>query len=177
MEFIRIDEDITLSKTNHSDCDAMVEHLQDKEIYNQTLQIPYPYTFKDAEYIVKYFQSTTLKYSKLTNWAIRNKDQRLIGIIGFHNGIKSHKEEIGYWLAKTYWGKGIMTKTLRKVCEVAFEEFGLMRITANIFENNFASAKVLEKCNFVLEAPCLRNHYLKNNKLQNGMLYALTNIR
>ena len=49
----------------------------------------------------------------------------------------------------------------------------LIRITATVFEN-IVSAKVLEKCNFVLEGVCLKNYYIKEGKVLNAKLYALT---
>jgi ribosomal-protein-alanine N-acetyltransferase len=67
-----------------------------------------------------------------------------------------------------------MTEVLQKVCDIAFQKFKLLRITATVFENNLASAKVLEKCNFVLEGACLKNYYVKEDKVINAKLYALT---
>lgn len=174
MSVIKVNENISLSQTTMNDCHAMVNYLTEKEIYNTTLNIPFPYTIKDAEYIVDYFDKSLIEYGRLVNWAIRNSNHQLIGVIGFHNGIKSHKSEIGYWLAKPYWGKGIMTDVLQSVCQYAFQQFNLIRITATIFEHNLASQKVLEKCNFVLEGNCLTNYYLKEGKAINAKLYALT---
>jgi len=174
MNLIKVNENISLSQIAIMDCDAMVEYLTDKEIFNTTLNIPYPYTLKDAKYIVDYFEMLKVKSGRLTNWAIRNSNNKLIGVVGFHNGIKSHKAELGYWLAKSYWGKGIMTEVVEKVCQLAFQHFELIRITATVFENNIASAKVLEKCNFVLEGACLKNYYLKEGQIINAKLYALT---
>ena len=87
---------------------------------------------------------------------------------------KHYKSEIGYWLAKPFWGKGIITDVLRTVCNISFQRFQLKRITATIFIHNVASQKVLEKCNFVLEASCLRNYYQKDGRLIDAKLYALT---
>lgn len=67
-----------------------------------------------------------------------------------------------------------MTIVVGKVCDIGFNKFGLKRITATIFEHNIASAKVVEKCGFVLEAPALKNYYEKDGKVFNGKLYAKT---
>lgn len=174
MSEIKVNENISLSPVTSNDCDAMVEYLSEKAIYDTTLNIPYPYTLQDAKYIVNYFNKLSEKQGKCSNWAIRNSDKKLIGIIGFHQGVDSHQSEIGYWLAKPYWGKSIMTQTVQKVCQIAFKQFDLMRITATIFENNIASAKVLEKCNFVIEGACLKNYYLKEGRVIHAKLYALT---
>ena len=77
-------------------------------------------------------------------------DDALIGGCGFDSFQvgKSHRAEVGYWLAKPLWGRGIMTAVVRRVCRHAFEEFGLVKITAHVFSHNPASARVLEKCGF-----------------------------
>lgn len=161
MNEIKVNENNSLSPITFNDCDAMVEYLSDKDIYDTTLNIPYPYLRTDTQFIVYYFNTLTQKQGKCSNWAIRNADKKLIGVIGFFRGVNTHKSEIGYWLAKPYWGRGIITDALNTVCDISFQRFQLKRITATIFEHNIASQKVLEKCNFVLEANRLRNHYLR----------------
>ena len=49
---------------------------------------------------------------------------------------KSHRAEIGYWLAKPFWGQGIMTAVVRRACQYAFEEFGLVKIIAHVSPAN-----------------------------------------
>ncbi len=174
MNEIKVNENISLSPTTYNDCQAMVEYLSEKAIYDTTLNIPHPYSKADAVYIVNHFDMLTQKQGKCSNWAIRNIDKKLIGVIGFHGGINTHKSEIGYWLAKPFWGKSIMTDVLRTVCNISFQHTILKRITATIFEHNIASQKVLEKCNFVLEANRLRNYYFKDDRFIDAKLYALT---
>lgn len=173
MNSIRIDEHITLSEVTINDINSFIEHLNNKEIYNNTLTIPYPYTKEDGEWFINHVTDLKNKYNQTVNWAIRNSEEKLIGGIGFHE-IIGHKAEIGYWLAEPYWGKSIMKGAINKVCEIGFNNFGLSRITANVFEKNIRSAKVLEKCGFELEAICLKNHYKKDGKIFNGKLYAKT---
>jgi|ETNmetMinimDraft_21_1059911.scaffolds.fasta_scaffold82621_2 RimJ/RimL family protein N-acetyltransferase len=174
MSSIRVNEHITLSEITINDIDSFREYLNDKDIYKNTLAIPHPYTKEDGLWFVNHVKEKKKENGKTVNWAIRNKEGKLIGGIGFHNGINGHKAEIGYWLAKPYWGQGIMSMAVKKVCEIGFKEFGLSRITANVFEQNIGSARVVEKCGFTLEAACLKNHYKKDRKIFNGKLYAKT---
>lgn len=174
MDIISINEHITLSEITEKDVDTFVEFLNEKEIYVNTLAIPFPYTKENSNWFIAFVKENKKKNGRLVNWAIRNKEEKLIGVVGFHDGLNGHKAEIGYWLAKPYWGKGIMTAAVEKVCEIGFKEFGLSRITANVFEQNIASARVVEKCNFTLESACLKNYYKKDGKILNGKLYAKT---
>ena len=111
---------------------------------------------------------------RLSNFAIRDKNLNLIGGIGFHlkYGIKSYKDEIGYWLAKDFWNKGIMTGVVKKLCEIGFIENKLIRIEAVVFENNLASARVLEKNGFIKEG-LLRKYLVKDDIALNVNLYSL----
>ena len=65
-----------------------------------------------------------------------------------------------------------MTAVVQRVCQHAFEEFGLVKIIAHVVTHNPASARVLEKCGFVKEG-LLRKHYLKDGKLIDVKLFAL----
>ena len=174
MDFIRVNEHITLSEITAKDVNTFVEFLNEKEIYVNTLAIPFPYTKENSEWFVSFVKKNKKEHGRIINWAIRNKEGKLIGVVGFHDGLDGHKAEIGYWLAKPYWGQGIMSATVKKICEVGFKEFRLSRITANVFEQNIGSARVVEKCGFTLEAACLKNYYKKDGKLFNGKLYAKT---
>jgi [ribosomal protein S5]-alanine N-acetyltransferase len=175
MDFIRVNKRITISEITLKDVAAFVEYLNDKDIYINTLNIPHPYTKEDGERFVNIVAERKKENGKTTNWAIRNKNEKLIGGIGFHNVIDGHKAQIGYWLAKPYWEEGIMSEIVKKVSEIGFSKFKLRRITAHIFEYNRASSRVLEKNNFALEVSCAKNYYKKDGKIFNGKLYAKTN--
>lgn len=164
-----VNDRIHLSEFRPSDKPALLEHLQEKEIYDRTLRIPYPYTEADADEWLALTARITQQQGQPIHWAIRDTDALLIGGCGFDDlqiG-KSHRAEIGYWLAKPYWGQGIVTAVVRKVCEFAFTEWKLVKITASIFAFNAASARVAEKCGFQQEG-YLRKHYLKDGQLTAG---------
>lgn len=170
---ISVNSSIYISDITAADKPAYIEHLQERQIHDQTLNIPFPYTEADADWWINRVAEETQKQGRSVNWAIRNKEGALIGGIGFHDFRlgQSHKAELGYWLAKSYWGQGIMTDAAKKIAEFGLSEFGLSRITANVFDFNLGSTRVLEKAGFQLEG-LLRNHYKKNGKIFNGKLYA-----
>src|SRR5476651_168626 len=152
-----------LSEIRLSDKPALIEHLNDRDIYDRTFRIPFPYTDADAEALLGRVVTATDQHGKPAHFAIRTGDDALIGGCGlndFEVG-KSHRAEVGYWLAKPLWGRGIMTAVARRLCQHAFDAFGLAKITAYVFTGNPASARVLEKCGFVQEG-LLRKHFLKD---------------
>ena len=173
---LKINDSYYVSDIAPTDKAAYLEHLKEKQIYDQTLAIPYPYTEADADWWINHnIQATQKQGGRSVNWAIRrSEDDFLIGGIGFL-GLeigKHHQAELGYWLAKPYWNKGVMTKSVKTAVEHGFKEFGLTRITANVFHFNLASARVLEKAGFQCEG-YLRSHYKKDGTIVDGKLYAI----
>ena len=65
-----------------------------------------------------------------------------------------------------------MTAVVQRACQHAFEEFGLVKITAHVFSHNPASARVLEKCGFQQEG-FLRKHFLKDGQFVDARLFGL----
>jgi RimJ/RimL family protein N-acetyltransferase len=165
---------VHLSEYCSVDKDALIEHLNDRDIYDRTLRIPFPYTEAAADEWLGLVASLTRQHGRPVHWAIRGQDDAAIGGIGF-DGIqigKSHRAEIGYWLAKPLWGRGIMTAVVQRVCAHAFDEFGLAKITAHVFLHNHRSARVLEKCGFQQEG-LLRKHCIKDSQFLDARLFAL----
>ena len=170
---IIVTDRIHLSELRPSAQSSFLEHLKAKEIYDQTLRIPYPYTEADFQAWMHIVERTTQEQGRAVHWAIREEDYPIggCGLDGLQLG-KSHRAEIGYWLAKPYWGRGIMTTVVRTVCAYAVAELGLVKIVAYVFAQNHASARVLEKCGFEQEG-YLKKHFLKDGKLLDAKLYAL----
>jgi RimJ/RimL family protein N-acetyltransferase len=171
---IAVSDQVHLSEFRASDEDALVAHLNDRDIYDRTLRIPFSYTDDSADEWLALVARITGIQGRPVHWAIRTADNALIGGCGF-DGFKvgkSHRAEVGYWLAKPYWAKGIMTGVVQRICQHAFEEFRLVKITAHVFSHNPASARVLEKCGFQQEG-FLCKHFLKDDKFIDAKLLAL----
>lgn len=166
--------DYEISDIRLGDEPAYVEHLRDREIYERTLNIPFPYTIADARWWVDHNIEEARKLGQSVNWAIRDLEGSVIGGVGYH-GLepgKTHRAEIGYWLAKPFWGQGLMTAAVQAVVPYGFEHLGLSRVTAHVFATNGGSARVLEKSGFQLEG-YLRRHYLKDGAFHDGKVYAI----
>ena len=59
--------------------------------------------------------------------------------------------EIGNMILTPFWAQGIGTEAVRQVCGIAFQELELDRINGQVFPENVASVRVLEKNGFRLE--------------------------
>ena len=171
---ILVNNQIHLSEFRPSDKAALIEHLNDRDIYDRTFRIPFPYADADAEAFLGRTAKATEQQGQPAHFAIRTGDDALIGGCGLNDFeiAKSHRAEIGYWLAKPFWDQGIMTEVAQRLCQHAFGEFGLVKIIAHVFTHNPASARVLEKCGFVQEG-LLRKHFLKDGQFIDVKLFAL----
>lgn len=137
---------LVLRPITMADKASVAYNANDKELADNTLNIPFPYTEDDAEWWINKLQEP----SDNVVFGI-TIDDKVVGAIGLHKIIEGHMAEIGYWLGRDYWNKGYMTEALEAVIKYGFEELDLIRQYANVFVNNKGSAKVLEKCGFKFE--------------------------
>ena len=79
--------------------------------------------------------------------------------------------EIGYWLAKDFTGRGIMTRAVNKLVDLVFEKLGLHCISIHAAHENMASRAVAERCGFKFEAE-LRDRLLLEGKYYNRAVYS-----
>ncbi len=56
--------------------------------------------------------------------------------------------ELGYWLGKPFWGRGIMPEAARRIIRHGFEDAGMARIWCGYYEGNTKSKRVQEKVGF-----------------------------
>lgn len=110
------------------------------------------------------------------NWGITLKgNDRLFGIIGFYRmQPENFRSEIGYMLLPEFHGKGIITEAVQRLITYGFDDLKLHSIEAVIDPENFASEKVLQKCNFIKEAH-LKESQFYEGKFLDKVIYSLLN--
>jgi RimJ/RimL family protein N-acetyltransferase len=59
---------------------------------------------------------------------------------------QSGKREVGYWIGKEYWGRGIATQALSEF----LSHVTARPLYAHVAKHNIASIRVLEKCGFTI---------------------------
>ena len=163
-------KNFTLRPYRKGDEKSLQENFSSKDVYRYTCRIPHPYTIKDARKFIKnYLNKYNKKGSDKFILAIVI-DEKIVGAVGLEN-IKPHMAELGYWLRKKYWNKGIMTEAVRLMTNIGFKKYKLARIYAYAFLKNTASRKVLEKNGYKLEG-VMRKDTLKDGKLYDSTIYA-----
>jgi RimJ/RimL family protein N-acetyltransferase len=56
------------------------------------------------------------------------------------------EREVGYWIGKPYWGKGIATRALSQF----LSQVQTRPLYAHVAKHNVASLRVLQKCGFII---------------------------
>lgn len=89
-------------------------------------------------------------------WAVELKETgEAIGCVGYLTASQSNLEiaaneyEVGYWIARPYWGQGICTEALRLVIDYCIRIKGCKTLWGSYFSSNPASGRVMQKCGFI----------------------------
>ena len=113
-------------------------------------RLPNPYTEADADWWLGMVAENEGKEGICRSiWA----DGQLVGSISVERKEEGGQTigEMGYMILTPWWSQGIGTEAVRQICEIAFQELALERIIGQVFPENVASARVLEKNGFRLE--------------------------
>ena len=110
---------------------------------------------RDHEAVLVTIQNQINEFNKrrVYNWTIADsKTDKVFGRIllsDFQN--KNTAANIGYFLEREHWGKGIITASITQVINFGFNNMKLERIFTIVEINNIASWKALEKNGFIRE--------------------------
>ncbi len=151
-----------------SDAQALAAQANNRNIFaNLRDAIPQPYTVLDAmDWISK-----VSGHQPPQNFAITWGDT-VVGSIGCtpKDDVYRRNIEVGYFVGEYYWGKGIASKAVGLLLEYIAREFEATRVYAEVFENNFASMRVLLKNGFHLEG-IRRKAVIKNNVVMDDLIW------
>lgn len=107
-------------------------------------------------------------------YVIEQRDQsRAIGsILLFRIDEKNARAELGYVLARAYWGSGYMHEALAAFVRLCFGEWHLRRLEAEVNPANQASARVLTRLGFQQEG-LLRERWIGKDGAYDSAIYGL----
>lgn len=151
------------------DATGMSKHANDRSIWQNLRDVfPHPYSVADAEAFI----TSVLGRPLMTSYAIEVEGEAA-GSIGFRlqPDVERIGAEVGYWLGRKYWGRGIMSEVLPAMTQRAIGAFRLTRVFALPFAGNQASCRVLEKAGYLLEGR-LRRSAMKDGEIVDQLLYA-----
>jgi RimJ/RimL family protein N-acetyltransferase len=125
------------------DWEELGARIADAGIVRNLATAPWPYTPGDARDFLA--REEDPRCPRLLVTLPTSEGSELIGCIGvtpFEGGA-----ELGYWIARPYWGQGYATEAARAVLSLA-RTLGHRRVVASHFEDNPRSGRVLTKLGF-----------------------------
>lgn len=98
---------------------------------------------------------------------------RLVGIVGVHHfDYVNKKTSLGYWLGVEHRGKGMMTKAVKKMVEMAFVDYGMNRVEIRCAVENRPSRRIPERLSFHREGT-LRSFEKIRDEYKDHVVYSL----
>lgn len=87
-------------------------------------------------------------------WAVEGKDDGVFHGLGLLLPMPDGDDvEVGYWLARRSWGRGIATEAAAALVDHAFARLALPRVVAVVYADNRPSRRVLDKLGFAHDGP------------------------
>lgn len=141
-------ERIKLRRWRDSDAEALFKYASDPDV-GPRAGWPAHRTVEESLEIIR-----TVFHNDCT-WAIVLKEtDEPIGTMGYFTKdtsnipIGDNDCEVGYWVGKPYWNRGICTEALRLMLDYCINTMHFRQIWADHFTGNPASGRVMEKCGF-----------------------------
>jgi len=107
---------------------------------------------EQAKEMIELFDQLAAEHKAIRLTIIEKESNEIIGSCGFNSfDVERASAEIGYDLAKAYWGKGYAPESISALIEFAFTTLNINRIEAKVEPGNSNSIKVVEKLNFTFE--------------------------
>ena len=160
-------ERLLLRPFRADDVDDVLSFSSDPE-WGRYLEVPMPYSRRDAEEFVA--GAVLLDAGAKLRWAIVHEGH----VSGFVNLMPATAgaAELGYGIARPFWGQGLVTEAANVVLQYGFDSLGLARIYAYAVVDNRASWKVMEKLGMQREG-FLRRHRTIRGEYVDDVLYSI----
>ena len=126
------------------DAPALAAALADQAIARNLASVPWPYRMRDAEAYLASPRDPILP--SLLVFERTDVAPQLVGACGLGRR-PSGSVEMGYWMARSHWGRGLATEACTALIDMA-KMLGLSQLEGSHFIDNPASARVLDKLGF-----------------------------
>lgn len=135
-------ERLVLRPLRRADAGLIALYTSDERLARMTMNIPHPLPPGRTEAFIERVLSGERGE---TVWAIEHNGSVADGLIG----VVALKDDgrIGYWVGVPFWSTGFATEAVQTVCGYAIGQ-GRVPLSAEVFQDNAASAKVLTKTGF-----------------------------
>lgn len=151
MEKILITNRLQLIQMAEKDAPALYNIWSDPDVTKHMNITPFT-EVEQAKEMIHYLHQLAENNSAIRYTIFELQSNNIVGSCGYNLiDWENDKAEIGYDIAKAYWGKGYAPEAISALLTYAFDTLKLNRIEAKVEPENINSSKVLRKLNFTLE--------------------------
>jgi len=170
---LKIDNKLTLELTAQRHADALFQAV-DKNRKHLLTFLPWVGNMNSVYDFNEYIKNCEQLYEEKKELSfVIVSDKNTVGRIGLNNiNLQNKNASIGYWLTKDAEGKGIITRSCKKLITVGFDQLGMHRIEIKAAVNNLRSRAIPQKLNF-REEGILREAELVNGTFLDLVLYSM----
>ena len=163
---------VVLRWISEDDVDSLYEIFSDPQVMRYWSTVPLPNREAAAELQREIAEGN--ESDRMFKWGIALRDSNtVIGTTTLFNlSLENGRAELGYAMARAYWGKGYMNEALNALVSHAFEVMDLRRLEADVDPRNTASIHTLERLGFQREG-FLRERWHVNGEIQDALFYGL----
>lgn len=142
-------ERLILRPWQDSDADALFRYASDPDVGPVAGWAPHTSVENSLEIIRTVFAAPEI-------YAVVLKETcEAVGCCGimFSDGLHTaemgqHEAEIGYWIGKPYWGRGLIPEAVIALLSRCFNNLTLDTVWCGYYDGNTKSKRVIEKCGF-----------------------------
>ncbi len=138
---------LVLRAPSTRDAVSIAELANDVDVARMTTGIAHPYRLADAQAFLARVAAADPDVDRPL--VIEHRGFGPIGMAGFHRHTTSGLTELGYWLGRTFRGRGFATEAAEAALGWAERGWGKRAVVSSHFADNAASARVLHKAGFL----------------------------
>ena len=165
-------ERLSLRWLTRADVSDLYAVFSDPEVMRYWSTVPFTTLAEAEDYLRRIHEYFTQR--SLFQWGIEHTaDARVIGTCTLYRLDHAHRRaEIGFALARTYWGQGLARQALHALLTFVFGELDLHRLEADADPRNERSLRLLESQGFRREG-YLRERYHVGGEVQDTVYLGL----
>ena len=157
-------ERLILRNISQADTAAIFHNFSDPDIAIWFFEQPHTEIEQTVQIINQFISE--FEQGKGLTWAIAlRENNQCVGTCGYGEIETSERGEIGFDLAKDYWGKGLMGEALKPIIDYGFSVLKLVKVEAHTYSINLRARHLLEKVGFQLEKVSEDSHHYFISKM------------
>lgn len=132
-----------------ADAPELFRLINDFEVARQLARVPFPYPREAADEWISAAERSLADGSAFRLVIAGREEPLVLGGIGLELSSSGREAELGYWVARRYWGHGVASEAAGRMTRWALANLDIERVVARVALDNAASRRVLEKLGFV----------------------------